>query len=117
MTYRTRPLRIALLAVAGTLLGAAALTGCATSKHDMVAAPDGKVSVCTKCYDTVRTVMDKQGRRFGPAVERTIITNHCDECNSDMTIYESGGVLKVRCPHCAPEGVDCDRCVPKTQAG
>jgi len=91
------------------------LPGCATSRHDVAPASAGKISVCSKCYDTIRTVSDSQGRRFGPAVKRTIVTHTCEECKSEMTIYEANGVLKVRCPTCAPDGVDCDRCVPKAQ--
>lgn len=98
-----------LLAAASVLLAG----GCATDKHDMVKAEAGQVSVCTKCYDQIRTVQDRQGRRFGPSVTRTITTHVCEDCKNEMTIYAVDGVLKVRCPTCAPEGVDCDRCVPK----
>ncbi len=101
-----------LLAVAPALLAG----GCATDKHDMVKAEAGQVSVCTKCYDQIRTVQDRQGRRFGPTVTRTITTHVCEDCKNEMTIYAVDGVLKVRCPTCAPEGVDCDRCVPKDAA-
>ena len=90
--------------------------GCATNKHDMSSAQPGQVTVCTKCYDQIRTVRDNQGRRFGPSVTRTITTHMCEDCKNEMTIYEKDGVMKVRCPTCAPEGVDCDRCVPKTAA-
>lgn len=95
--------------VASLLLAA----GCASDKHTMTTAQPGQVSVCSKCYDQVRTVQDRQGRRFGPTVTRTITTHMCEDCKNEMTIYAVDGVLKVRCPTCAPEGVDCDRCVPK----
>ena len=104
-----------MLAVIGASLGLPLLTGCATSKHDMVAAPDGKVSVCTKCYDQVRKVRSTGGPRGGLATNRTVTTHVCEECKDEMTIYTQDGVLKVRCPKCAPQGVDCDRCVPKAQ--
>ena len=87
--------------------------GCASTKHDIAQAQPGQVSVCTKCYDQIRTVQDRQGRRFGTTVTRTITTHVCEDCKNEMTIYAVDGVLKVRCPTCAPEGVDCDRCVPK----
>lgn len=101
-----------LLTAASTLL----VGGCATDKHDMTKAEAGQVSVCTKCYDQIRTVQDNQGRRFGPTVTRTITTHVCEDCKNEMTIYAVEGVLKVRCPTCAPDGVDCDRCVPKEAA-
>lgn len=102
-----------LLLAAGSVLLAA---GCATDKHDMVKAEAGQVSVCTKCYDQIRKARSTGGPRGGLATNRTVTTHMCEECKSDMTIYEKDGVLKVRCASCAPEGVDCDRCVPKAAA-
>ena len=99
----------ALLAAGSVLLAG----GCATDKHDMVKAESGQVSVCTKCYDTIRKVRSTGGPRGGLATNRTITSHMCEDCKNDMTIYEKDGVMKVRCPTCAPEGVDCDRCVPK----
>jgi hypothetical protein len=90
--------------------------GCATSKHDMAKAQPGQVSVCTKCYSEIRKVQSTGGPRGGLATNRTITTHRCEECKSDMTIYAENGVMKVRCATCAPEGVDCDRCVPKAAA-
>ncbi len=105
------PIRTCLLLASASVFLAG---GCATTKHDMVKAQAGQVSVCTKCYDQIRTVQDRQGRRFGPTVPRTITTHMCEDCKNAMTIYVKDGVMKVRCPTCAPEGVDCDRCVPKS---
>ena len=105
------PIRpLLLLAAASVLLLA---QGCATSKHDVAKAEAGQVSVCTKCYDQIRKVRSTGGPRGGLATHRTITTHMCEECKGDMTIYEKDGVLMVRCAACAPEGVDCDRCVPK----
>lgn len=87
--------------------------GCATDKHDMVKAEAGQVSVCTKCYDQIRKARSTGGPRGGLATNRTVTTHRCEECKDEMTIYEKDGVLMVRCATCAPEGVDCDRCVPK----
>ena len=97
------------LAAASVLLA----QGCATSKHDEDKAQAGKVSVCTKCYDQIRKVRSAGGPRGGIAATRTITTHMCDECKNEMAIYEKDGVMVVRCATCAPEGVDCDRCVPK----
>ncbi len=99
-----------LLLTAASALFAA---GCATDKHDMVKAQAGQVSVCTKCYDQIRKARSTGGPRGGLATNRTVTTHMCEECKDEMTIYEKDGVLMVRCATCAPEGVDCDRCVPK----
>lgn len=108
------PIRpLLLLAAASVLLLA---QGCANSKHDVAKAEAGQVSVCTKCYDQIRKARSTGGPRGGLATNRTIITHMCEDCKDEMTIYEKDGVLKVRCATCAPEGVDCDRCVPKTAA-
>lgn len=98
-----------ILAAASAILA----QGCATSKHDVVKAHAGQVSVCTKCYDQIRKVRSTGGPRGGLATNRTITTHMCEECKDEMTIYERDGVLMVRCATCAPAGVDCDRCVPK----
>ena len=98
-----------LLAAAAALLAG----GCATDKHDMVKAEAGQVSVCTKCYDQIQKVRGSYHPRYGYSGTRTITTHVCEDCKNEMTIYEKDGVMKVRCPTCAPEGVDCDRCVPK----
>lgn len=87
--------------------------GCASDKHTMTAPQPGQVSVCTKCYDQIRKVRSAGGPRGGLATNRTVTTHMCEDCKNEMTIYEKDGVLNVRCPTCAPEGVDCDRCVPR----
>lgn len=101
-----------LLAAAPALLAG----GCATDKHNMVKAEAGQVSVCTKCFDQIQKVRGSYSPRRGYSGTRTITTHVCEDCKSEMTIYEKDGVMKVRCPTCAPEGVDCDRCVPKAAA-
>ncbi len=104
------PTRVLLILTAASAILA---LGCATSKHDVAKAQAGQVSVCTKCYDQIRKVRSTGGPRGGLATHRTITTHMCEECKDEMTIYEKDGVLMVRCAACAPEGVDCDRCVPK----
>lgn len=101
------------------LLSLAALLfsgGCASDKHAMTAPQPGQVSVCTKCYDQIQKVRGSYSPRHGYSGARTITTHMCEDCKNEMTIYEKDGVMKVRCPMCAPEGVDCDRCVPKESA-
>lgn len=107
-------------AIRSFLLLSAALAllagGCAADKHDVTTAQPGQVTVCTKCYDQVSKVRSAGGPRGGLATNRTITTHLCDDCKNEMTIYSKDGVLMVRCPTCAPEGVDCDRCVPRAAA-
>lgn len=101
-----------ILAAASAMLA----QGCATGKHDVAKAQAGQVSVCTKCYDQIRKARSARGPRGGLATHRTTTTHMCEECKDEMTIYEYDGVLMVRCASCAPEGVDCDRCVPRNSA-
>ena len=101
-----------ILAAASAMLA----QGCATGKHDVAKAQAGQVSVCTKCYDQIRKARNTGGPRGGLATNRTITTHMCEDCKDEMTIYEKDGVLMVRCAMCAPEGVDCDRCVPTAAA-
>ena len=89
-----------ILAAASAMLA----QGCATSKHDMVKAEAGQVSVCTKCYDQIRKARSTGGPRGGLATNRTITTHTCEDCKNEMTIYEKDGVMMVRCATCAPEG-------------
>jgi len=112
MKTRNGPVVFAASAVVTTFFGVGSLLGCA-NQHEVAPAAAGQVSLCSKCYQSMRTVMDSQGRRSGPSVNRTIATHSCEDCKSEMTVYEEGGVLKVRCATCAPAGVDCDLCVPK----
>lgn len=99
-----------LLFAVGSLLLAG---GCAAEKHEMTQVQAGQVSVCTKCYDQIQKVRGSYGPRHGYSGTRTITTHVCEDCKNEMTIYEKDGVMKVRCATCAPDGVDCDRCVPK----
>lgn len=87
--------------------------GCTPSKHDMAKVQADQMAVCTKCYDQIKTVRDSRGGRFASTGTHTVTTHMCGECKDEMTVYEKDGVLMVRCATCAPEGLDCDRCVPK----
>ncbi len=106
-------IRWLLLFAAGSVL---VVAGCATDKHDMVKAEAGQVSVCTRCYDEIRKARSLGGPRGGLATNRTITTHLCEDCKDEMTISAKDGVLKIRCPTCSPEDIDCDRCVPKADA-
>jgi hypothetical protein len=105
----TRMVFQGLAVVAGMLL----CTGCASDKHEAKSATAGQITVCTKCYDEIKQVQGSVPRS-GPERTYTIRTHRCEDCKADMAIYMDDGTMKVRCPTCAPAGVACDRCVPKS---
>ena len=91
------------------------LSACASDKHTMTPSADGKVAVCRACYDEISKVRSMQPRT-GITTTRTVTTHMCPDCKSELSIYTEGSTLKSKCAKCAPEGVDCDRCVPKPDA-
>lgn len=107
-----RPFRLAFLIAAP--LGI--LAACSSMQHDVSKSEPETVSVCSRCYDQIRKVRSTGGPHGTIATNRTVITHMCEDCKVEMTIYEKDGVLMVRCAMCAPEGVDCDRCVPTAAA-
>ncbi len=111
MTSRIRrPFLFTALAASGL-----ALVACQTDKHGMVEPKPGEVAVWSKCYDQIRKVRSTGGPRAGLATNRTITTHRCEECRTEMSIYTENGVLMVKCATCAPEGVRCDRCLPRNE--
>ena len=96
--------------IAATLV---VMAGCSSMKHDVSKPEAGTVSVCSQCYDQIRKARSTGGPRGGLATNRTITTHMCVDCKAEMSVFEKDGVLMVRCPSCAPEGVPCDRCSPK----
>lgn len=105
-------LRRVLSSVLSGALLASVLSACATDKHTMTASADGKVAVCRACYDEISKVRSTQPRT-GITATRTITTHMCPDCKSELSVYTEGSTLKAKC---APDGVDCDRCVPKPEA-
>ena len=103
------------LRVLPVVLLASLLSACASDKHSMTEPTDGKVAVCRACYDEISKVRSTQPRT-GITTTRTIRTHMCPDCKSELSIYTEGSTLKAKCASCAPEGVDCDRCVPKQEA-
>lgn len=69
----------------------------------------GKPMQCRMCYDmTVRVLT-------GPPKHKRyeIVQNHqCPDCRSYVIIYTERGEMKIKCAHCAPDGIACDRCLP-----
>lgn len=103
------------LRVLPVVLLASLLSACASDKHTMTQPIDGKVAVCRACYDEISKVRSTPPRT-GITSTRTIRTHMCSDCKSELSIYAEGSTLKAKCASCAPEGVDCDRCVPKQEA-
>ncbi len=98
-------------AVLAALIGfSLAAASCQSDKHRMAEPTSGTSMACRECYDTV-TEWRSMLPRPGGAVH-AIRTHHCTGCKTDMTLYDKDGVLMVKCPHCAPDGVACDRCLP-----
>ena len=91
---------------------AAGLPRCRTDQHATSEPQAGKIAICTACYDQIQKVRTWQGRS-GPIRDEVRVTHHCESCKSEMTVSSEGGTLKIRCPACAPAGVDCDLCAPK----
>lgn len=91
------------------------LTGCQSDKHTMVEPKPGEageVVVCTQCYDEIAKVKRRSGHH-GPVRTENVSVHQCPECNTEMSIYSENGVLMVKCAKCAPEGVPCDKCLPR----
>lgn len=88
-----------------------ALVGCESTQHRVApAAPmdirDGVRIGCKLCYDQTRTVSHAKGVSFKQRVHQ------CPDCKTDVSLYSEGGVAKMKCANCAPEGVACNRCLP-----
>ncbi|MGD9789181.1 MAG: hypothetical protein AB7Q00_07130 [Phycisphaerales bacterium] len=99
------------LLTSSLLCGALLLSACQSDKHTMVEPKPGTRVVCKECYDEVAKVRRRSGHR-GPSYTQNVAVHQCESCKSEMTIYSENGVLMVRCPVCAPEGVPCDKCLP-----
>lgn len=105
-TCLNRSLRMGSLAIIS--FGPAA---CQTNKHTMVEPAPGTTIVCKQCYTQIETVRSVPGSRWSGA-DRVIKKHQCPDCKTEMSIYSEDGVLKVKCAHCAPAGVTCDKCLP-----
>lgn len=105
-------MRQLLIPISAVLL-AASLTGCQTDQHAMTKPQPGKHAICTECYEQIQTVRSWPARS-GPPRDEVRTTHRCAACQTEMTVYTEGGVLKIRCEKCAPAGMDCDLCAPKS---
>lgn len=101
------------------LTGAALVLGSCAGAHKMREGSGAEASVCRECYDqAVRTwdqsVYGYAGGRWGyvPST-RVYAEHHCASCNSTMVVHTDDGRWTIQCPTCAPEGVPCDKCLPR----
>lgn len=86
------------------------LAGCEQPHRMAQPKPDTKI-VCQRCYDVISTERHTPPRSDTPW-DVEVSKHQCPDCKSEVNIYRKNGVLMVRCPRCAPEGLACDRCLP-----
>jgi hypothetical protein len=98
--------------VLASILALSLLAGCQSRRHTMSQPQTGNVAVCKSCYDHITKVRQSHPRTG--ATTQTLHHHMCPDCNSDLSVYSEGGVLKAKCAQCAPDGVACDLCIPKT---
>lgn len=107
-----RPICLALVASLG---GGAILllAGCeSTGSHRMASQQDGHVVACQKCFDQVKTVRTQHGKGAQWSQSRVVKKHMCPDCDTEATIYAQDGKPMFKCSKCAPEGVECDKCMP-----
>lgn len=101
--------------VLGSLVLLAALAvGCSTTPHRQSDSVTDGVRVCRSCYDAAEREVHLWGEYRGGGwrhIEYRRV-HQCPECGTDVSIYEQDGKLRLRCAKCAPEDVDCDKCLP-----
>lgn len=103
---KTMLIRIVLLMALSLI--ALGLAACQSDRHRMIEGKPNTTMSCRECYDEIVTV-----RSLGRwEHNQSIRTHHCAGCKSDLSIYDQGGVLMVRCAGCTPDGVPCDKCLP-----
>lgn len=113
MKHVTTRIGVVLLAGAAVVLG-----GCASS-HKMRVGSETNASVCRECYDQAVKTWDHSvygyaGRRWGYVPSTRVYVEHlCASCNSTMVVHTDDGHWTIKCPTCAPEGVPCDKCLPR----
>ena len=100
---------LTLIAISGL-----ATTACQSAKHTMIEARPGMSVICTQCYD--EAVRVRQITKFGTYAEMHAV-HQCPSCNAAMSTYVEDGVVKIKCAGCAPEGLDCDKCLPSGRLG
>lgn len=98
---------------------AAFAAGCSATRHRQSDATSGGVPACRSCYDAAMKEVHLWGEYRGGGwrhIEYRRV-HQCPECMTDVSIYEQDGRLRLACAKCAPEGVDCDKCLPPLADG
>lgn len=107
------------LLLGAMLAGAMGLVAGCTSSHKMRAVSETNPTVCRECYDQAVRVWDRSvygyaGGRWGYVPSTRVYAEHqCASCDSTMVVHTDDGRWTIKCPLCAPEGVPCDKCLPK----
>lgn len=91
------------LSIAVVLVGLAS-SSCSTSPP--VCAPG-----CAECRAIAvqETRARRSGRHFKDTSKAARVHN-CSCCKVQVDLYEQDGKTMLRCPTCAPHGVDCEAC-------
>ena len=111
MKHMTMKIALFLLAVVTGGLGSCA------ADHKMRAGSENNVTVCRECYDEAVQVWDNggyaSGQRFYATTPPVHVEHQCASCKSTMVVHTDDGHWMISCPTCAPQGVACDKCLPR----
>lgn len=81
------------------------VAGCAGAPSP-ACAPD-----CAECRDLAvqELKVHRSGRHFqsGSRLPRVLV---CSSCKVEVTLYDEAGKAMLRCPKCAPVGIECAAC-------
>lgn len=100
------------LLLAALLPIVSSLVACHSEGHAATASQPPKVAVCKSCYDQI--IRARASYRRGEMPTRAVHKHMCPDCASELTLRDEAGVLTAHCARCAPEGVACDLCIPRT---
>lgn len=66
---------------------------------------------CAECRDLAvqELKVNRSGRHFQSG-SRLPLVHTCSCCKVEVTLYEQDGKAMLRCPKCAPAGVECAAC-------
>lgn len=104
--FKPQEMFVVALFAAGILVA-----GCANPEHQMASDKSGVKIACQKCYDAV-VAERQQAPRSDTQFDVTVRKHMCPDCKNEVSVYRQGGMLKIKCAKCAPEGVPCDKCLP-----
>jgi hypothetical protein len=86
-------------------VGLLVLTGCAGAPSPQC------VPECTECREIAvqELRVHRSGRHFQTG-SRSPRVHACSCCQVEVSLYEENGKPMLRCPKCAPAGVECAAC-------